>query len=64
MNKNTKATKQQKLYVIQTYTGWTEPKYNTDIVTMEELLEAQKHVDEVITIHELGKQVNLKMTVA
>ena len=59
-----KKAKQAKLYVVQTYTGWTEPKYQTDIVDMKGLVELQKTVDEVITIHELGKEVKLKMQLA
>ena len=61
MNKNNKATNKAKLYVVQTYTSWTEPKYKTNVVDVEGLLKVQKQADEVITIHELGKEVKLKM---
>lgn len=64
MNKKAKATKQAKLYVVQTYTSWTEPKYQTEICTLAELKELQKHVDEVTAIHELGKEVKLQMAIA
>ncbi len=59
-----KKAKQAKLYVVRTYTGWTDPKYQTDVVDMKGLIELQKHVDEIISIHELGKEVKLKMAVA
>ncbi len=59
-----KKAKQSKLYVVQTYTSWTEPKYQTDVVDMKGLVELQKTVDEIITIHELGKEVKLKMAIA
>jgi len=59
MNKNN--TKQ---YVVQTYTGWREPQYETHVVDQEGLLEVQKYAEEVLTIHELGKEVKLQMAVA
>ena len=64
MNKNNKATKQAKLYVVQTYTGWREPQHETHVVDQAGLLEVQKHAEEVLTIHELGQEVQLQMAVA
>lgn len=49
-----------KQYVVKTYTGWTEPQYETTICTLAELTELQKHVDEIEAIYELGKEVKLQ----
>jgi len=61
---NNKAQQQPKQYVVQTYTNWTEPQYRTEVVTLEELAEVQKYAGEVLSIHELGKEVKLKLQLA
>jgi hypothetical protein len=59
-----KKAQQHKQYVVQTYTSWTEPQHRTFVVTLNELAEVQKYTDEVLTIHELGKEVKLKVQLA
>lgn len=49
-----------KQYVVQTYTQWTEPQYETTICTLAQLTELQKQVGEVEAIYELGKEVKLQ----
>lgn len=49
-----------KQYVVKTYTGWREPQYETQVVDLEGLLKVQKYAEEVLTIHELGKEVKLQ----
>lgn len=49
-----------KKYVIETYTGWTDPSHDVKICTLEEIQKIQKHVDEILSIYELGKKVKLQ----
>lgn len=65
MNKNNKA-KVEKQYVVNTYAGWAEPKYNTQILTFEEIQNLPKVNPgvEIEEIFELGKEVKLTMSIA
>lgn len=57
--KSNKQTNQEQLYVVETYTSWTDPKHQTEICTLAELKELQKHVDEVEAVYELGRKVKV-----
>lgn len=55
-------TTPNKRYVVETYTSWTSPSYNTQVCTFGEIKKIENSVDEVLSIHELGPKVKMKNT--
>jgi len=64
MKKNTKNQNPSptKRFVVETYTSWTNPSYNTHICTLKDIKALENSVDELLSIHELGPKVKMKQT--